>query len=345
MAITITNSFTIPAVGASTSSLLVSDATQTPLHAEVLVSDGVNCAAMAVESSADSTHFVLETVQMLAGATGNTMGAGALVTLMTLPLSALPTIPFPALTDLLYTVQAGASYEAPWSAYISEFAPVASLHAAQQNISSLIHQWRCNDAAGSTSLADSVGSSNIALSGSSFQPGVPGLMNDGASCVFFSGASGIGAVSGVIPTSGAWCVEALCSIPAILNATSYGYFAAQGSAGDGHGVGVFQNCNPGSSTYGLCISNYSSNAQSSQTPGAHPVLLHMETDGTNMYLAINGTIMASAATYVTPSGKLYIGALSNNYFAGALFIQNIALYSAKLTQAQKWANMNAVYRR
>jgi hypothetical protein len=55
--------------------------------------------------------------------------------------------------------------------------------------------------------------------------------------------------------------------------------------------------------------------------------------------------MASAATYVTPSGKLYIGALSNNYFAGALFIQNIATYSARLTQAQKTANANAVVRR
>jgi hypothetical protein len=301
---------------------------------------------MQIAAAADSTHFELTTINVLAGSAGNTMGAGAVVNFTSKPLSSLTTNPSPSTSDYTYVSSGGTPYKAQLSQYLpAAFAPVASLHAAQQAIGTITHQWRCNDASSATSLVDSVGSSNIALSGSSFQPGVPGLMNDGASCVFFSGASGIGAVSGVIPTSGAWCVEALCSIPAILNATSYGYFAAQGSAGDGHGVGVFQNCNPGSSTYGLCISNYSSNAQSSQTPGAHPVLLHMETDGTNMYLAINGTIMASAATYVTPSGKLYIGALSNNYFAGALFIQNIATYSARLTQAQKTANANAVVRR
>lgn len=223
--------------------------------------------------------------------------------------------------------------------------PTATLHFQQQQIGSLIHQWRCNDAAGSSTLADSKGSTALTVQSAAIC-GVPGLMNDGASCAYTNGAaSSYLSATGVVPTSGAWCIEMLVNALQVWNGSTTGIVCAQGGSGDGSGLLVANNMQV---NIALLLGNFLANEVTKLFTGFSPFLLHLEYDGSaNAFMTLNGAATISGA--ITPaggiSGKLYVGTLEASADFGNLFVQNIAIYSARLTTAQKYANMNAVYRR
>jgi hypothetical protein len=108
MAVTTTASFVIAAVNA-TQTVDVTDTSPLPQNTVFTISDDTNAVVFQVQSLTSGTVFVIETLVVLAGATGNTMGAGANCTFASTPLSALPTNSSPAGSDLMYVVQSGAS--------------------------------------------------------------------------------------------------------------------------------------------------------------------------------------------------------------------------------------------
>jgi len=345
--ITTTSGFTIPGVGSNVGAALTQTGL-TPQGCYVTVYDGTNCVIFLMDAVSSSTACTLQTAVVISGAIGNTMGSGAVVTLGgALPLGVLQTNPFPnAALDYAYSEAAGTSAATPMSSYVqSPVAPLASLHAKQAAISSIIHQWRCNDAAGSTTLADTVGSTSLAVTGSGMVVGAPGLMNDGATGVvtYYSTGNYLSA-SSVIPTSGPYCIEMLVAHPTPILNQGYCLFCAQGTGGDGTGNYITINVDAGTG-YGIYVGDFSANTFISLTPFFYPILLHMETDGTNMYLYVNGDLWCTGTSYyVAPSGKLYVGGAYGYSQNSTMWVQNIAVYNARLTQAQKYANANAVIR-
>jgi len=343
--------FSIPASGSTTGSVLVSDSTQAAKYSNVVVCDGTHAVFAQIVLVPDSTHYEFKTLAILAGSSGNTMASGASIFLMSQPASALPNYGGGAsLTDEILVSQNGNYFKAPLSDYLaSSWAPVASLHAQQQTIGSIIHQWRCNDAAGSSTLADSVGSTALTVTGSSMQVGVKGLMNDGATAVSSLGAAGnYLTASSVVPTSGAWCIEILAAVPFVLNNNAFGIISAPGTGGAGTGTIAYYEIDGSSisSTQALTLGVFNVSSVGTQyTFGIYPLLFHLESDGSaNNYLSVNGVQVATDAHYVTPSGVIFIAALSATQYPGPLVVQNIAVYNARLSSANKILNAQAVVR-
>ena len=221
----------------------------------------------------------------------------------------------------------------------------ASLHSVQvQNGAS--HLWRCNDAAGSSTLVDAFGGTALTV-GSGVTVGVPGLLNDGATGVYLPGAGNSASylkALGVMPSGGAWCVELLAAVYDLAgNGSNVGVVAAMGSTGGG----VNLNLRP-------YESEFTSNAADSSFRLFYPlnaasVLYHLELNGSgNGYYYANGNLLWSGSLGVSTlsTQTLRIGIFPDDTsYTSTMAVQNIAVYPGRLTQAQKNASMSAVYRR
>jgi hypothetical protein len=114
MSVTTTANFTIPAIGSSTGSVAVTDTSQTPQNSVITVynASAGKVALMQVGVVTDGTHFAsLETLDIFAGAAGDTMPSGSVITFPSAPLSSLPSLSSPSGSDLLYVVHSGTSYQ------------------------------------------------------------------------------------------------------------------------------------------------------------------------------------------------------------------------------------------
>jgi len=349
MSVTTSAGFTIPAIGGNVA-VTVSDSSQSPQYSNVILSDGTNAALMQVDFITDSTHFQLITINVFAGSVGNTMASGANVISLTEFMDSLSVAGSPATQSDLFFAQTsgGVSYGNTLGNYgvPAAQAPTHSLHAVQAGISSIIHQWRCNDAAGSTLIKDSVGSTNMALTttSSGTKVGLPGLANDLQSCIrlgYFTSGNYLKALS-VVPTSGSYCVEMLVAVPMVVQANSYGILGIDGAS---LGNYAYYNGNPSSSSsYGIACGNGSANGVSGYTPGMRPWLLHLETDGTTLYFYMNAQLLSGSLSLNTssPTGTLWVGCIQGTSYSGPLLVQNIAVYNARLSATQKKLNCESV---
>jgi hypothetical protein len=172
--------------------------------------------------------------------------------------------------------------------------------------------------------------------------GVPGLLNDGQTAVFCNSANSADKLSaaGVIPTSGSWCIELLLINYQYDNGNTYGICCANNTGSTG--LAWWNNMNG----YGLGYSDYSNNHITGIYSGLSAILFHAEWDGTDQYTSVNGIQVGSGASPSggTLSGGLIVGGLNGGYW-GTMIVQNIAVYNARLTAAQKLTNMSAVFRR
>jgi hypothetical protein len=221
----------------------------------------------------------------------------------------------------------------------------ASLNAQQTATPNITHLWRCHDAAGSSTLVDSVGSTALAV-GSACTVGVPGLLNDGATAVFLPGNASANSylrATGVLPSSGAMCVEILLAL--YHTQMTVGVMVALGGPSGSGGVSL--NFRPSETEF----SNYGADTTflDFYPNNTYPILYHLELDGSgNGYWSVNGILVWSGSIGVSTlsTQTLRIGIYQDDASVPATqVVQNIAVYSARLTTAQKQANMSAVYRR
>ena len=233
-------------------------------------------------------------------------------------------------------------------AILPDGGPGASLHAAQQAISSLTQQWRCNDAPGTTTLANTKGAA-VLTAGSDVTLGTGGLLNDGATSAFLgvggtAGSTGghenasLWTAPGVLPTVATtpWSVEFLATPP--QNST---YYVAIGGTS---AANVLLGTNATSIYYGVNAANAGSGTGAyNGGVGGRAQLIQLTWDGTTLRLYVNGTLTTFSSTAVIAMTGLvqfgcgYAGAGGNPLMR----VQNIAIYSAALTQTQIFANVAA----
>jgi hypothetical protein len=218
---------------------------------------------------------------------------------------------------------------------------IASLDAAQRAISSITNQWRCNDAASATALANSVGANTLSV-GSTALVGAPGLLNDSATGVALAGNVAtdmlLGAPGTGPATIGPYTLEFLVELLGTPQGTAPGIMGALGdTTASSHLLVAYY------VSYGIYVDRDGSDYHGT-LPTYFRGLVQMVVDSSNIgTLYLNGVPVLQGAngSAAAGNGAISIGAGTTGANPTAMRVQNIATYSTALTKAQLWANVTA----
>lgn len=208
---------------------------------------------------------------------------------------------------------------------------VANLHAAQLATAGVTHVWACNDALGSSSIADSKGSVVMSLGTSVL--GNAGLLNNGLTGVqILPSGLGMSVPVGTIPVSGDYTLEMIVSS---FNYTGLGCIFALGNNSN--------RCTMYMQSGVLSVSNPTQDLVSNVNFPSSTVLLNVVVTGGACSVYMNGQNVFNVSGMATSTtGEAQFGRyLDNTSYAATLRIQDIAVYNVALTPAQINAHLIA----
>jgi hypothetical protein len=199
----------------------------------------------------------------------------------------------------------------------------------------LTHYYPLNEAAGSGTAIDSVGSQNGTNTG--IVAGTAGFVSDGSTCYTFAAASSINLGTPFANgSSSQWCWEGWLQFTAL---TLFQSICQNGV--DAHGFNIWLNSGP---QFAVSIDNTTNTVTGSPgTTNWHHIVAGY--DGTNVHLYIDSVSKINAARTggTAPTTTNYIGRWNNVADGGSFLgkMQKVLYYNTMLTSTQVTNNYNA----